>query len=303
VQELVDRLPEDLPRNPRTIRRDLSALETAGFPLLSERHNGQTRWRLMDGFRDVPALAFSPTELMSLVFSRDLLRPLDGTEIQASLTSAFNKASAALPLQGHEYVHKIERLFHVGLGPHKTYREHRDTIDKLTRAINRARTVQMRYFSASRTATSRREVDPYKLWYANGGLYLVAYCHTRTDVRLFAVERICSMVVTDHPYQFPLGFDLDAYVRDALMVMRGRQIEVELLFDKQTAAWAKDKVWHPSQQLSHLKDGRMRMTLEVGDTQELVGWILSFGSGVRVLQPHGLREKVREEAEKILHPK
>jgi predicted DNA-binding transcriptional regulator YafY len=34
-----------------------------------------------------------------------------------------------------------------------------------------------------------------------------------------------------------------------------------------------------------MKDGRLRMTLKVADTDELVGWILSFGSHVWVLNP------------------
>ncbi len=33
---------------------------------------------------------------------------------------------------------------------------------------------------------------------------------------------------------------LDAFVQDALTVMRGPRVEMELLFDKATAAWAKD---------------------------------------------------------------
>jgi predicted DNA-binding transcriptional regulator YafY len=41
------------------------------------------------------------------------------------------------------------------------------------------------------------------------------------------------------------------------------------------------------------------MTLRVADTPELVGWILSFGSGVRVVRPDLLRDKVKKEAEKI----
>ena len=49
----------------------------------------------MEGFRNIPALSFSPTELMSLIFSQNLLKPLEGTEIQASLNSALNKAAAA----------------------------------------------------------------------------------------------------------------------------------------------------------------------------------------------------------------
>jgi predicted DNA-binding transcriptional regulator YafY len=41
------------------------------------------------------------------------------------------------------------------------------------------------------------------------------------------------------------------------------------------------------------------MTLTVADNRELVGWILSFGSGVRVMQPVSLREAVRQEAKAI----
>ena len=197
---------------------------------------------------------------------------------------------------------QMEQIFSVGLGPHKSYRQHKETIDRITQAISQARTVQMRYYSASRNTTTRREVDPYRLWYAAGGLYLIAHCHLRKDVRMFAVERIRSIFLTDHPYQMTLGFDIEDYVQDALLVMRGRRVEVELLFAKAAAAWMKDKVWHPSQRVNQLKDGRLKMTLKVADTNELVGWILSFGSQVRVIRPDALRQKVKDEAKKILRP-
>jgi hypothetical protein len=35
----------------------------------------------------------------------------------------------------------------------------------------------------------------------------------------------------DHLYQLPLGFEAEAYVEDALVVMRGGQIAVELVFE------------------------------------------------------------------------
>lgn len=298
--ELLATLPSDLAKHPRTLRRDLEALEAAHFPLLSERVDGCVRWRLLDGFRNVPALGLSPTELMALAFSRRLLLPLEGTEIKASLDSALQKAMARIPPPAMELVRQLEQSFSVGLGPHKRYREHRLTIDLLTKAITRARTVQMRYFSASRNAASRREIDPYRLRYVAGGLYLIGYCHWRKDLRMFAVERIKSLTVTDHPYQMPLHFDMEAYVENALVVMQGKQIDVELLFEKMTAAWAKDRVWHTSQQTKKLKDGRLRMTLTVADTRELVGWVLSFGSGVRVVQPDSLRMVVKQEAKTIL---
>jgi predicted DNA-binding transcriptional regulator YafY len=299
-QELVHDIPEDYPKNARTVRRDLEALAAVGSPVVTDRHNGQTRWRLMAGFRDIPALGFSATEFMALLLSRNLLKPLEGTEVAGSLNSALSKASAALPPQGHEYVRSMEQVFTVGLGPHKSYREHRQTIDFISQAIDKRRTVQMRYYSASRDGTGRREVDPYHLWFAGGGLYMIAYCHLRKDVRLFAVEHVRSIALTDHPYQMPLGFNVQEYVQDALNVMRGRRIEVELLFSKKAAAWVKDKSWHPSQQAKLLKDGRLKMILKVADNDELIGWILSFGGQVRVAQPEALGQKVREEAKKVL---
>jgi predicted DNA-binding transcriptional regulator YafY len=263
---------------------------------MTERAEGQTRWKLLDGFRRLPALGFAPSELMALVFSRDLLRPLQGTHIHAALDSALSKASAALPPSGLDFVRQMRGFLSVRFGPHKTYRAHRQVIDRVSRAIADRRTVQIRYLSASTGKTGRREVDPYHLWYAAGGLYLIGHCHRRRDTRMFAVERIRALTITDHPYQLPLGFDVEAYVQDALVVMRGPQIAVEVVLDRPTAAWARDRIWHPSQQLAPLRDGRLRMTLRVADSRELVGWILSFGRGARVVRPIELRERVRGEA-------
>jgi predicted DNA-binding transcriptional regulator YafY len=300
LAQLVDAIPSDLTRHPRTVRRDLAALESSHFPILNERIDGEVRWRLLEDFRNVPALRLSPTELMALAFSRQLLTPLQGTLISASLNSALTKINAAIPSEASDYVQRLDQWFSVGLGPHKNYRQHRDTIDVLSQAIAHRHTVQMRYYSAGRNATTRREVDPYRLRYVDGALYLIAYCHWRKDVRMFAVERIKALTRTDHPYQMPLHFDLDAYVEDALVVMRGERITVELTFDKPTAAWVKDRIWHPSQQVTPLKTGQLLMTLQVADTRELLGWILSFGSGVQVMKPDHLQHSVRAEAKKLL---
>ena len=300
LDQLAEGLDPSAGRHPRTLRRDLDAIESAGYPLLTERIDGRTRWKLLDGVRNAPALRLSPTELMALTLSRRLIAPLEGTAVHASLQSALLKASAALPQEGLTLVQQLEDTFSVGLGPHKRYKHHREIVERVTQAIAEKRRIQMRYDSASRGRVTRREVDPYRLWYASGGLYLIGYCHLRKEPRMFAVERIKSVTPTESPYQIPLHFDFEAFVEDSLTVMRGPRINVELEFDKATAAWAKDRVWHPSQQLTRLPGGKLRMTLTVADSRELVGWILSFGSGVRVVKPDRLRAAVEAEARRIL---
>ncbi|THJ19452.1 MAG: WYL domain-containing protein [Nitrospira sp. CG24E] len=300
LKQLAEAIDPAATRHPRTLRRDLAAIESAGWPVLTERFDGQVRWKLLEGSRNIPALRLSPSELMALTVSRRLIAPLEGTELHASLQSALGKASAALSPQGLELAQQLEHTFSIGLGPHKRYRHHREVVERVTQAIVHKTRIQMRYDSASRGRMTRREVDPYRLWYASGGLYLVGYCHLRNEPRMFAVERIKSVTPTDFPYQIPLHFDFDAFVEDSLTVMRGPRMTVELEFDKPTAAWVKDRVWHPSQKIKRLSRGRMQMTLSVADSRELVGWVLSFGGGAGVVRPESLRTDVETAARSIL---
>jgi predicted DNA-binding transcriptional regulator YafY len=47
------------------------------------------------------------------------------------------------------------------------------------------------------------------------------------------------------------------------------------------------------------KQGCLTLVLQVAETPELVGWILSFGAGVRVLRPDSLRRQVQAIAAEI----
>jgi predicted DNA-binding transcriptional regulator YafY len=299
IEELTRSLPADYACHALTVRRDIQALE-ARFPIYTDRVDGQVRWKLVAGFNRVPAIQFSATELMALIFTRDLARPLEGTPIKESIDSALVKAASALPPGAEEYVRGLQGWFSAGIGPHKVYREHRDKIDQLARAITKHRTAEMRYYTASRNKTTRRKMDPYHIWYAAGALYLIGYCHLRGDVRMFAIDRILSLTVTTLPCQMPLGFNVEEYVKNALTVMiGGPQIEVELRFDRKTSAWAKNRIWHPSQKATMGSDGCLTLILQVADTPELIGWILSFGSGVHVLGPAKLRQQIKSTAMEI----
>lgn len=188
LRELADGRPGNFPKHLRTIRRDLEALEAAGYPLVVERTDGRTRWRLLEGARSVPAVGFSPTELMALAFSRALLKPLQGTYIRAALDSALAKVTVALSPSSLDFVRQMQGFLSVRFGPHKSYRKDRQIIDRLTGAVAERRTIQMRYFSAARGRTTRREMDPYHIWYAAGGLYLIGYGVTEGEAAVGAVE-------------------------------------------------------------------------------------------------------------------
>ena len=98
--------------------------------------------------------------------------------------------------------------------------------------------MQIRYDSVSRGHYQAR-VDPIGLVRLGRPLSHFAYCKSAARAAHFAVERIQSVTPTDHPLRCR-HFDLDVHVQDARsFVMRSPRIEVELEFNKTTAAWVR----------------------------------------------------------------
>ena len=71
LEQLAQALDPGSTRHPRTLRRDLAAIEALGCPLVTERVDGRVCWKLLEGFRNIPALRLSPTELMALTRSEE----------------------------------------------------------------------------------------------------------------------------------------------------------------------------------------------------------------------------------------
>src|SRR3954462_13040685 len=82
----------------RTIRRDLEALQVAGFPLFDELdENNKRYWTLeQKAFRRLDDTAFTLAELSALYFSRTLVECLAATPFQQDVAAAFDKLAAAL---------------------------------------------------------------------------------------------------------------------------------------------------------------------------------------------------------------
>ena len=81
----------------RTIRRDLDALQEAGFALYDEMYDGQKRWKLRSRpFKGLEHTSFTLGELSALYFSRTLMECLTGTPFQDDLRQAFAKLEQAL---------------------------------------------------------------------------------------------------------------------------------------------------------------------------------------------------------------
>jgi len=278
----------------RTVRRDLAAIHAAGFPLYSEKDGFQSRYCFVEGYKFHLPVPFTVTELMSLYFYRDILQVFKDTVFFESLDELFRKVKATLPPESLSYLRRIEQTFHIGFKPFKDYSEFKEIIKQINDAVVQCRVVEMRYYSLSSTRETTRKVDPYKVWFFNGTLYLIGWCHVHDDIRMFVLDRIRLLHVTDQGFIPPDDFDLEEYMRDAFGVIRTDAEKVTIKFDPSLERYLKENIWHPSQVFKH-EDGSLIMTMEVGGLREVVSWVMGFGRQAEVLDPAHLRLAVAEE--------
>ncbi len=290
----LDDLAEDLGCVRRTVYRDLDALMLAGFPVVSEKRDGRVFYRFLESFRlgDAP---FTPDEILALAFSEDLLRSLEGTVFHDSIRSALAKIRASLGPELAGYLARLGESFRVLPGPHKNYAEYRDTIQALHDAVVGQRVVRMRYRTGSTGEERTRDLDPYKVWYRGGGLYVVGHDHRSGELRTFAVQRIVSLETTERRFEPRADFDFDAYIGSSFGVVAEPAVPVRIRFDRRWATYVSEHTWHPSQELTPGPGGSVELSMQAGGSSELRQWILSFGAGAEVLEPASLRDEVTAE--------
>jgi len=296
----VNDLAADLDCHPRTVYRDLDALQAGGFPIYNERVNGTAFWALMESARQPVPIPFSLPELIALFFSRDLLRILKDTVFYDSLESLFKKVKSTLPAESRKYLKQIEKSIRAGSGPHKKYGKFKDVIETLNQAVIQKRAVELVYYTMSRKKISQRIVEPYRLWFYNGTFYLIGYCRWKKEIRIFAVDRIKMLSPTDERFDVPEDFDVDEFMKASFGVFQGQPVKIRILFAPDAADYVQEKIWHPSQKIVEQKDGSVLFEVNVAETREIKSWIMRWGSQARVLEPDSLREEVRAEAAEML---
>ena len=276
----------------RTIRRDLEALQAAGFPLFDEVHEGKKYWTLEHrAFKRLDDTGFTIAELSALYFSRSLVECLSATPFQADVRRAFDKLAGALTPGMRQFLDRLPLVMQAKADPGsvevpqdttpRAAAQRSARVAQLLEATLHHRRVLMRYHSFSSNREKDYQIEPYRLVFAQGGLYVVAYVPEYQQLRTFAVERIQSLSVTEERFE-PLDIAEDAFAH-SLGVNQGTPERIEIAFEPGIARYVKERAWHPSQHVTEDADGTLTLTLNVCNDWALRSWVLGFGPLARVV--------------------
>ena len=279
----------------RTIRRDLDALQEAGFPLFDEVHDGKKFWTLeQKAFRRLDDTAFTLAELSALYFSRTLVECLAGTPFERDVRSAFDKLAAALTPGMRQFLDRLPLVMQAKAEPGtQAVAPRTKEVAQLVEATIHHRRVAMRYHSFSSNREKTYVFEPYRLVFAQGGLYVIGFVPEYGELRTFAVDRIEHVSLTEERFE-PLELPEDAFAH-SLGINQGTPERIELRFAPKIARYVRDRVWHPSQHVDDHPDGSLTLTLEVCNDWALKSWILGFGGLVTVIAPATLVAEINQE--------
>jgi len=270
----------------RTIYRYIESIEFAGVPIYSVSGNG-------GGFAVMDTYRLSST-FMTIEEFEQAIKALSAVNDGLSnkvLDSAITKLKATVKKEYSGFDIKSGNLIIDG-GPWGDSIGYKNKIGIAQKCINENLQLSIRYHDRN-GEVSERVIDPHILVFKQGIWYVYAYCNLRNTFRFFKTGRIESAVILKSKFirkkiDSDLPFDTWHSVIEA--------VDVEMQIDKTCVSDVEE--WLGVENVE-AKDGIYIARAKLPFDNGLVSKIMSFGSGIKVISPENLKEKIKQVAKEI----
>lgn len=282
-------LAEEFEVSIRTIYRDVDTLNAAGIPVVS--------WQGYEGGFCIPdefklrRHLFTFDDLVSVLTTlKGVNRTLNNREISAAIETL----TALIPDEKEDLFSQKSDSFVVDITPWGGTPDLRNHITEIHNAVSSSSVIRFRYSDAG-GRLSLRETEPHTLVYKGFGWYLIAYCRLREDFRIFKLNRMSDLEITENrfirrpvdPDQFfNEGNDSRPLCHMELQFPLSMKLRVEESF--------------PPTAISECENGDILVKISLPEDDWLHSMILSFGEDVRVISPEQLRFTLKEKIAKMM---
>ncbi len=293
----IDEIAEQAECSQRTVRRDLSMLQEAGFPIFSEQEARGTVWKLLDSFKNIPPVPFTAMDALTLLLARNFMGDANHP-LHQRLTDILERLKAKRSPEFCKSLDQLEKSVHfvpakktngkVTSAPNKGIP---GGYDDIIQAVTEHKVLVVDYRNAKGEVTVGRRLAPHQLQRIQNAVYLHAYCYLREKVLCFALDRFERIECTDQEFNqnWEYSPDTDSMAMGVFAVKEVEEVELE--FDPILRNYFELHPLHPSQQI--FQDGdQLVMRLMVGINETLLHQLTGFGKRVRVSTPDHLAAMV-----------
>lgn len=272
-----------------TFKRLLQTLrEQHQIPIIFDQAAGGYRYATEPDSLTLPGAFFTESELFALLMAEQLLEQAQPGLLGESIARL---RSQTRELLGRELSGR--RLLRVQTVARQSVRP--KIFDTVLNALLRESRLQFGYRGVEETpaAGQARSVSPQTLLWYRDSWYLIAFCHSKQALRLFALSRMTQLQLLPEPARICQEPELASALGSGYGIFAGTTPQLaEILFEPAVAPWVEPVQWHPEQQISRLADGRIQLKLPYNDLRELTRDLLRFAAEMEVVSPPELRQAV-----------
>jgi len=275
AKELAERFEVSI----RTIYRDIDTLGTAGIPVYMSKGKGGGI-SLLDNFVLNKSILSDneQNEILAALQSLNAISYPNVDSVISKLGMLFNKA---------DYNWIDVDFSHWGSGD-------KEKFSLLKTAIVNKKIITFEYYSSYGEKTGRT-VEPLQLWFKDKAWYLKGYCLTKQEYRIFKLNRMKNISLTEKTYQ-----------RELLQLLPDEQtrknsisiVEIKLNLKSCIAYRVYDEF--DENDIVRNVDGNFDVTVSYPEDDWVYGYILSFGSYAEVISPKHIRNIVIGKLEDTL---
>lgn len=265
----------------RTIQRDIDDLCLAGIPIVTKQ-GGNGGISIWEGYKLDKAF-LTRDELQDIIVG---LKGMDSVSKTSKLEQILLKLCP-----NDETMLSLRDSVIIDLASHyKTSLSNK--IEDLKTGIRQKRVVSFQYYSER--GIDDRSVEPYYIVFKWASWYLFGYCKKRSDFRLFKLNRMWNLALTEERYkprEIPQEKNnLDSHFED--------NKKITIIFDRSVEHLVIDS-YGPN---NYVINNQNEIELTIGFTNRdyIISWILGFGEKARVIQPKNIAIEIKRKAEKIV---
>ncbi|OYP34145.1 helix-turn-helix transcriptional regulator [Rhodopirellula sp. MGV] len=292
----------------RTVRRDIEALQAAGFDIQSETVQRGRVFKLGQNTTDVHEIGISSTELIALSIGRELLYPLMGTQYWRGIETFWNKVQEAVPNGVFDHYARYRAALHVFGSPYKTYERQEGMLKTINRAILEHRLVEIDYQSIGKPISTRK-IEPYGLAVYQSSIYIVAATPKADDtrnleknerLRNWKLDRFHQARLLDEYFKADPEIDLAKYLGSSIGIFSGDSpTKVQIKLGKRSAAYVREDPWHPEQTLEEIDEETTMLTVPASHPREILPRVLSLGADAEIIGPDEFRATIADSVRQM----
>lgn len=275
--------------SPRTIYRDIDAINMAGIPVRGASGVGGG-FEIMQEYK-VDKKVFSADDLSALLMG---LSSLSGMIRGDELVHALAKVKSFIPADRAKEIELKVNQICIDLSPWMGNRNIQPYLETIKSALQENKLLSFEYIAHHGNKTART-AEPYQLVLKGNHWYLQGYCRIRNDFRLFRLSRMSNLqmkeeIFAPRDYQKPqLDFD---------SILETMQTKIKIRIHRSVM----DRVLDFCTYEDFSPDGKEYYIVNFPfiDNEYHYDILLSFGDKCECLEPLHVREKMKRRIHDIV---